>query len=132
MVPGSARCGGTSSDDIVRKWFGMDSIDTRVSGIGLLEEPGRSVLQMWGEVDSALRPDASGALARALDRNLPVVIDTSKVEFIDSTGIAFLVQVCTIGRDEGLDVTLVDPPAVVSDVLAMLGVDELVGPQRKR
>ncbi|MBF0721917.1 MULTISPECIES: STAS domain-containing protein [Sanguibacter] len=110
----------------------MDSIDTRVSGIGLLEEPGRSVLQMWGEVDSALRPDASGALARALDRNLPVVIDTSKVEFIDSTGIAFLVQVCTIGRDEGLDVTLVDPPAVVSDVLAMLGVDELVGPQRKR
>jgi anti-anti-sigma factor len=104
----------------------MDTTQAKTSGIGLLEEPGHSVLQMWGEVDSALRPDASGALARALDRNLPVVIDTSKVDFIDSTGIAFLVQVCTIGRDEGLEVSLVDPPAVVSDVLSMLGVDDLV------
>ena len=104
----------------------MDTTETKASGIELLEEPGRSVLQMWGEVDGALRPEASGALARALDRNLPVVIDTARVHFIDSTGIAFLVQVCTIGRDEGLEVSLVDPPAVVSDVLAMLGVDDLV------
>lgn len=96
------------------------------AGIRLQDEPGCSVVEMWGEVDGALRPEASAALASALERDLPVVIDTSRVTFIDSTGIAFLVQLYTIGQDEGLQISLRNPPAVVSDVLAMLGVDELV------
>ena len=97
-----------------------------IGGIHLNEEVGHSVVDMWGEVDGALRPEASVALASALDRDLPVVIDTSRVTFIDSTGIAFLVQFYTIGREEGLEVTLRNPPAVVSDILAMLGVDEFL------
>ena len=102
----------------------MDELSTTASGIRLQEEPTCSVVDVWGEVDGALRPEASAALASALDRDLPVIIDTSRVTFIDSTGIAFLVQLYTIGREEGLAVTLRNPPAVVSDVLAMLGVDD--------
>ena len=98
-----------------------------IGGIRLQEELSHSVVDMWGEVDGALRPEASAALACALDRDLPVVIDTSRVTFIDSTGIAFLVQFYTIGREEGLEVTLRNPPTVVSDVLAMLGVNEFLG-----
>ena len=98
-----------------------------IGGISLVEEPSHSVVDMWGEIDGALRPEASAALASALDRDLPVVIDTSRVTFIDSTGIAFLVQFYTIGREEGLEVTLRNPPSVVSDVLAMLGVDQFLG-----
>lgn len=98
-----------------------------IGGIRLQEEPSHSVVDMWGEVDGALRPEASAALACALDRDLPVVIDTSRVTFIDSTGIAFLVQFYTIGREEGLEVSLRNPPTVVSDVLAMLGVEEFLG-----
>ena len=101
-------------------------LDTTIGGIRLQEEPGYSVVDMWGEIDVALRPEASAALATALDRDLPVIIDTSQVTFIDSTGIAFLVQFYTIGREEGLEVTLRRPPTVVSDVLAMLGVDEFL------
>ena len=99
---------------------------TAIGGIRLKEEQGHSVVDMWGEIDGALRPDASAALACALDRDLPVVIDTSRVTFIDSTGIAFLVQFYTIGREEGLEVSLRNPPTVVRDVLAMLGVEEFV------
>jgi anti-anti-sigma factor len=96
-------------------------------GIRLIEEPGASVVDMWGEIDVALRSEASAALANALERDVPVVIDTSKVTFMDSTGIAFLVQFYTIGSEEGLSVTLRDPPSVVTDVLEMLGVIEMFG-----
>ncbi|GAA1403849.1 hypothetical protein GCM10009600_12520 [Oerskovia paurometabola] len=82
-------------------------------------------MDMWGEIDVALRSEASAALANALDRDVPVVIDTSKVTFMDSTGIAFLVQFYTIGSEEGLQVSLRNPPTVVTDVLEMLGVIDI-------
>lgn len=91
----------------------------------LFEQPETSVVDMWGEIDVALRSEASAALANALDRDMPVVIDTSKVTFMDSTGIAFLVQLYTIGTEEGLQVSLRNPPNVVTDVLEMLGVIDI-------
>jgi len=94
--------------------------------IALAEEPGRTVVVLTGEIDVALRAEASAALANALERDLPVVIEASEVTFADSTGIAFLVQFVTIGHDEGLDVTLHDPPQVIVEVLDMLGVRELL------
>ncbi|MCF4122511.1 STAS domain-containing protein [Antribacter sp. KLBMP9083] len=94
-------------------------------GIALEERLDASVVTMWGEIDVALRGEAGAALATALERNVPVVIDTSRVTFIDSTGIAFLVQLYTFGTQEGLKVRLLDPPTVVGDVLEMLGVDEV-------
>jgi anti-anti-sigma factor len=102
--------------------------DEPVGGITVIERPDVTVARLWGEVDEALREQASSALARALDRELPVVIETSEVEFIDSTGIAFLIQFCRIGREEGLLVTLANPPAIVSSVLTMLGLDEMFDP----
>lgn len=98
---------------------------TTTGGITLFELPDTSVVDMWGEIDVALRSEASAALANALDRDVPVVIDTSKVTFMDSTGIAFLVQFYTIGSEEGLQVSLRNPPTVVTDVLEMLGVIDI-------
>lgn len=94
-------------------------------GITVVEESDSTVARLWGEIDEALREQASAALARAVDRELPVVVDASEVEFIDSTGIAFLIQFCRIGREEGLSVTLRNPPDTVTDVLAMLGLEQM-------
>ncbi|WP_284294180.1 STAS domain-containing protein [Luteimicrobium album] len=94
--------------------------------IALVEEQDRTVVVLTGEIDVALRAEASAALANALERDLPVVIDASEVTFADSTGIAFLVQFVTIGHDEGLDVMLLDPPQIIVEVLDMLGVRELL------
>ena len=96
-----------------------------VGGITVVETPQATVANLWGEIDDALRQQAGTALARALDRGLPVVLDASRVEFIDSAGIAFLIQFCTIGREEGLAVTVQDPPAVVTEVLELLGLTDL-------
>ena len=96
-----------------------------VGGITVVEAPAVTTARLWGEIDEALRDQASSALMRALDRGLPVVIETSEVTFIDSTGIAFLIQFCRIGREEGLKVVLADPPPLVADVLTVLGLQEL-------
>lgn len=93
-----------------------------VGGITVAETADATVAHLWGEIDESLREEASSALTRALDRNLPVVLDTRQVEFIDSTGVAFLIQFCRVGREEGLEVHLRNPPQVVTDVLDMLGL----------
>ncbi|WP_125777411.1 STAS domain-containing protein [Antribacter gilvus] len=103
----------------------MNHAGGHTGGIALEETPDASLVNMWGEIDVALRGEAGAALANALEREVPVVIDTSRVTFIDSTGIAFLVQLYTFGTREGLQVRLLEPPTVVADVLEMLGVDSV-------
>lgn len=98
-----------------------------VGGISMDVLENESQVVLWGEIDGALRTEASGVLASALQRELPVVIDLEAVTFMDSTGIAFLVQFCTIGADEGISVVVRKPPQLVRDVIEMLGIDELLG-----
>ncbi|WP_402464678.1 STAS domain-containing protein [Isoptericola aurantiacus] len=100
--------------------------EVRAGGISLSETPRASVVTLWGEIDSALRNEASAALAGAFQRDQPVVVDASRVTFIDSAGIAFLVQLCRIGQDEGLTVSLHDPPSAVREALRTLQLDPLV------
>ncbi|MBD8077517.1 STAS domain-containing protein [Cellulosimicrobium arenosum] len=125
---GAGRRGEAVLVQVQETVHGVGDIET--GGIRVLEEEAVSVVDMWGEIDVALRSEASAALANALERDVPVVIDTSKVTFMDSTGIAFLVQFYTIGAEEGLSVTLRNPPPVVTDVLHMLGVDAIFGADR--
>ena len=101
-------------------------------GITLVEQPEASVVKMWGEIDVSLRSAASAALANALKRDLPVEIDTSNVTFLDSAGITFLVQFHTIGTEEGLPVTLKNPPAAVTNVLEILGFMDVVPANARR
>lgn len=100
--------------------------EVRSGGIQLAQEPTVSRVILWGEIDSALRNQASAALAGAFQRDLPVAVDVSRVTFIDSAGIAFLVQLCRLGRDEGLKVSVHGPPREVRDVLRTLHLDSLV------
>lgn len=104
----------------------MDGTDQHaVGGITVAETDDATVAHLWGEIDEALREQASSALSRALTRDLPVVLDAEQVTFIDSTGIAFLIQFLRVGREEGLPVTLRNPPALVTDVLDLLGLEDL-------
>lgn len=87
-------------------------------------ESDRYRVVLSGEIDGARRDEASAALAAVVLGARPVDIETSDVTFIDSSGVAFLVQVLSIGAEEGFPVTLVEPADVVLDVLRMIGLDE--------
>ena len=81
-----------------------------------------SVVRLWGEVDVLLRDQASAALVRLLERGGPYVIDLADVTFIDSSGLAFIIQLHRLAGDEGTHLVLRDPPTLVLDLLDLMGV----------
>lgn len=83
-----------------------------------------SVLTLWGEIDAQLRGAASQAMASLASRPdpAPIVVDARDVTFIDSSGIAFVLQVYVLGEETGSTVTLRDPSAEVMRVLEMVGI----------
>ncbi|WP_166844627.1 STAS domain-containing protein [Isoptericola sp. BMS4] len=94
------------------------------SGISARTEGDTTVLVLWGEVDAALREAASDAMAALAARGTtrPVVLDARDVTFIDSSGIAFILQVYMLGQETATPVLLRAPSPAVSEVLEMVGM----------
>jgi anti-anti-sigma factor len=90
-----------------------------------MPRPDATVVRLAGEIDGTRRDEASQALSTSLRRQLPVVLDTEEVTFIDSTGLAFLIQCGSVGRSQGIPVSMPRPPAEVSDLLTLLGAQNL-------
>lgn len=104
----------------------MDT-DTRTasgSGITCHHAEDGSYLILWGEVDAALREAASHAMASLAGRTvpLPITLDARDVTFIDSSGIAFILQVYMLGQETGAHVRLVEPAEAVAEILEMVGM----------
>jgi anti-anti-sigma factor len=95
-------------------------------GIEIQDVPGRTVVRLWGEVDASLREQASAAMVRLLERRGPYVVDVSDVTFIDSSAIAFVIQLHRVASDEGSRVVLRDPPRLVMDTLRLVGLEALL------
>ena len=92
---------------------------------------GTTLVLLTGEIDAGLRAAASECMVGVIAADGPLVIDTSGVTFIDSSGLAFLLQLQGVASDAGRDVVLRDPAGVVVDLLALVGLDSLfvqVGP----
>jgi anti-anti-sigma factor len=91
-------------------------------GIEVSDDPDRALVRLWGDVDASLRDQASMAMVALLHRGGPYVIDVSDVTFIDSSGIAFILQVHRMATDEGSTAVLRDPPALVIEMLDLIGI----------
>ncbi|GIG20845.1 hypothetical protein Cch01nite_15690 [Cellulomonas chitinilytica] len=85
-------------------------------------QEGRTVVVLAGEIDAALREEASASMGLALINGLPIVVDSSPATFIDSSGLAFVLQLHLAAQEAGIPVTLRDPGRVVRDVLEMVGL----------
>ena len=79
-------------------------------------------VRMVGEIDSALRQQASDSMGLALMAGQPVVVDASRTTFVDSSGLAFVLQLARALREAGLDLRLRDPQRVLGDALEMIGM----------
>jgi anti-sigma B factor antagonist len=87
--------------------------------------PEALVVRLAGDIDAGMRDAASEAMVAVVRETLPLVIDTSGVTFIDSSGLAFLMQLHRVATDGDRTVALRDPSRVVVDLLAMIGLDRL-------
>ncbi len=105
----------------------MDLTEDTTSPIGGIEvgtAHGRTVVRLWGEVDGALRAEASASMAQALASTAPIVVDAGGVTFIDSSGLAFVLQLHLAAGETGQRITLRDPQREVLEKLEMLGMGD--------
>jgi anti-anti-sigma factor len=65
-------------------------------------------------------------LQKNLNQNQKVVFDFQKVQFIDSSGITFLIEVCRRLQDNGCYIKAHHISEEVSSILDILGVDDLL------
>jgi anti-anti-sigma factor len=90
------------------------------------ESPGSGRIALSGQFDIASADDASRALRALLNRGLGVVvIDLSRLDFMDSTGVRFLVEGRDSARDLGVKLSLVLGGDPVRRVLTVAGVMDL-------
>ncbi|OKI20755.1 anti-anti-sigma factor [Nocardiopsis sp. TSRI0078] len=81
---------------------------------------------MGGEVDLYTAPQLRSELVGALDGGARrLLVDMSRVEFCDSTGISVLLSAMKRSRHKGGDLEIVAPMPAVTKVLEVTGLDEV-------
>ncbi len=84
------------------------------------------MVTVGGEIDLYTAPQLRSGLLQALeDGARRLVIDMSRTEFCDSTGISVLLSAMKRSRDKGGDLELVAPKAAVMKVLEVTGLNEV-------
>jgi anti-anti-sigma factor len=91
--------------------------------IDVKDEPGGTVLELFGELDVASSPALEAELARVSDAKL-LVIDLRALDFIDSTGLGVLVRTHHHAKEHGQEFALVKGAGQVERLLGLTGLSE--------
>lgn len=78
-----------------------------------------------GEIDLAHTPEARAALLSAFDHKRPVVADLDAVSYLDSSGVASLVEAYQKAQAVGLPFTLVRVSGQALKVLTLARLDKV-------
>jgi anti-anti-sigma factor len=90
-------------------------------------------MALYGEFDIASADDAARALGELLDRGLDaVVVDLNGLDFMDSTGVKFLVDGRDKARALGVKLSLLHGAGPVGRVLTVSGVTALFEDESNR
>lgn len=100
----------------------MDNDLPDPGGIEIVDTDGRACVRLWGDVDATLRDQASAAMVVLAKQGGPYVVDVAGVTFIDSSGIAFILQLHRLATEEGSTAILRDPPGLVTTMLELVGL----------
>lgn len=86
-----------------------------------------ATIALEGELDLAHQAATSDAVARVLDRRLPcLVLDLSRLSFIDSCGIHVLISAHKRGAEQGTQLVIIPGPPAVQRVLEICGLTEIL------
>lgn len=92
------------------------------NGISCSENEERVLVTLWGEIDISLREDASAAMVYVVRSAKPIIVDAKDISFIDSSGLAFLLHLNTVAKENRLQVELRNPTENVLDLLEVVGM----------
>ena len=84
-----------------------------------------SVVYLTGEVDLSCSPSARKTILACLQNNTNLLVDMSSVSYIDSSGVASLVEGYQLSRNLQLDFALVGVSAAAMNVLRLARLDHV-------
>ena len=89
------------------------------------EKQGFSIVVLNGEVDLSKSPDARKVILNCLKKKKNVMVDLSAVEYIDSSGVASLVEGFQFARSNDLDFGLLGVSEAAMNVLRLARLDQV-------
>jgi anti-sigma B factor antagonist len=87
------------------------------------EDDGVSVVALAGELDLGTIPDLEGALFEELRIRTGVMVDLTRLVFIDSSGIGLLIKASGLRSDPGAMHIAIAPGSQVERVFGLTGID---------
>jgi anti-sigma B factor antagonist len=94
-------------------------------GFPVEEKQGFHVILLDGEVDLSRSPDARKVILKCLKKKHHVMVDLSAVEYIDSSGVASLVEGFQYARANNLDFGLLGVSDAAMSVLRLARLDQV-------
>jgi anti-sigma B factor antagonist len=88
-------------------------------------ERGRLILSLEGEVDLSESPRVRELLLDGVRRRIDVLVDLSRVTYIDSSGVASLIEAFQLARKSGTGFALVAPNPSALRVLQLARLDKV-------
>ncbi len=89
------------------------------------EQDGVTIVALEGDVDLQSSPEARQIFLECVAGNLPVLVDLSKVGYIDSSGVASLVESLQASRKAGRNFALASVSAAALKVLKLARLDKV-------
>ena len=86
---------------------------------------GYSIVQLTGDVDLSCSPDARKTILDCLEQSHNTMVDLSAVEYIDSSGVASLVEGYQTAKKKGLKFGLIGVSAPAMSVLELARLDKV-------
>lgn len=83
------------------------------------------VISLDGEVDLSCSPQAREQILQEIKKGRPLLVDLSNVEYIDSSGVASLVEGFQLARSKNQDFALVGVSKAAIQVLQLARLDKV-------
>lgn len=93
--------------------------------INIREMPPFRVICLAGDVDMHSSPQARQAILDGLKAKLPILVDLSAVGYMDSSGVASLVEGYQTARKQGIEFGLAAPAPAAMNVLRLARLDRV-------
>jgi anti-sigma B factor antagonist len=91
----------------------------------ITEQSGRTVVALSGEIDMEEAPKVRRALLDSMKQKRDILVDLSQVTYIDSSGIASLIEGLQVARKQKNDLVLVSVSQRARRVLELARLDKV-------
>ena len=106
-------------------WNETSITDDRTAEYPVRTEGPYTIISLSGEVDLSFSPQARKQILACLENRCHLLIDMAKVEYIDSSGIASLVEGLQVARHKSLEFGLIRVSKPAMQVLRIARLDKV-------